>query len=131
MSKRLLTRLTAAQTFQLNLAMQARIKEFAEKNWNQARAAKELSEGLGFTVSLSAIQTALTATGLLWPRAVRVADTSGLKSRDILEALVRDHLRICEQLGVEASATLKKFYLGREASRHGEKSPAAQEGAKS
>lgn len=113
--KKKLQRLSAQQVFQLNIAVQARFKEFSERKLSKIMACKELAEGLGFLVSASALDTALTATELTWLKRNRQPDV--ISNRDVLEALTRDHLRMCEQLGFEPSATLKRFYEERESVR--------------
>lgn len=111
-------RLKAPQAFQLANAVAARIAEFAEKGLNQEAACKELAEGLGFAVGRSSLDTALEATGLIWPRSKpKTRRKAEFSSRDLLEALVRDHIRICAELGVQESATLRRYYDYREEMR--------------
>jgi len=131
MAKTMKHRLKGPQAFQLAEAVRARIKEFGERNLTMPQGCKELAEGLGFDVCVSNLYRALDAVGLAWPKAKRKKkDVSGFGSRDLLDAVVRELLKLSEDVvklsqdlgqpppARQTSPTLVRYYKYREEQRN-------------
>lgn len=124
-------RLTSKQMFQLNNALQSRFKELTEARISQGEACKRLSEGLGFQVTISALQTSLETLELEWVRTFRTGE-GVLSARELIEALIRDELRLIKllkaEMGIEftPSATLVRWQAEREEGRRRAKEAAKE-----